>query len=220
MKKLHNVGVILDRLKIIYQIPTDKELARFLDVKSGTISAWRSRNSINYDLVVNKCDNIDFNWLFNTSDKDDNPYNLSQITFNNNYVTIPKLRSTAIPEEVSGNDADKGNYPIIFSGFFIREYLKANPDDLYYCYYTGDSMNPTVCDHDLIIIDISKKDPVNGAIFVMEIDDIITCNRVQKIPGNRFLISSDNKAYSTYEINNIQDDFAIIGKVVWIGRNI
>jgi len=220
MKRLHNIGVILDRIKIIYQIPTDKELARFLEVKSGTISAWRSRNSINYELIFNKCDNVDFNWLFNTSNIENNRYKLSQITFDDTYVTIPKLRSSVLTNEGSSSDENNGNYPFIFSRLFIREYLKANPGDLNYCYCTGDSMNPTVRDHDLIIIDKSKKDPVNGAIFIMEIDDTITCNRVQKIPGNKFLISSDNKAYSTYEIINTQDDFAMIGKVVWIGCNI
>ena len=63
-KKLHNVNFVLDKLRTYLQIDTDAKLAEYLGVKPGTISAWRSRNSVDYSLIMTKCSDIDFNELF------------------------------------------------------------------------------------------------------------------------------------------------------------
>ena len=44
-------------------IKTDSEFADFLGVKQPTISTWRKRNTIDYKLIITKCNNIDANWL-------------------------------------------------------------------------------------------------------------------------------------------------------------
>lgn len=41
----------------------DVELADLFDVKPNTISAWRKRNSIDYELLFTKCADLNFNWL-------------------------------------------------------------------------------------------------------------------------------------------------------------
>jgi len=43
----------------------DVELADFLGIAQNTISAWKKRDSMNYDLLFSKClpYNIDLNWL-------------------------------------------------------------------------------------------------------------------------------------------------------------
>ncbi|EHO41107.1 CI repressor [Caldithrix abyssi DSM 13497] len=58
-----NVSEILERLKIAYNIKNDSRLADFLGVTRSTISTWKSRNSIDYDLVFAKCKNLNINWL-------------------------------------------------------------------------------------------------------------------------------------------------------------
>jgi len=59
------VPSILVRLKDELNLSKDVDLADFLGVAQNTISAWKKRNSVNYDLIFDKIApyNIDLNWL-------------------------------------------------------------------------------------------------------------------------------------------------------------
>ncbi|WP_407483660.1 LexA family transcriptional regulator [Elizabethkingia anophelis] len=56
-------SLILDGIKEHLGFSKDSELASFLGIARNTLSTWRSRNSIDYDLIISKCDQIDANWL-------------------------------------------------------------------------------------------------------------------------------------------------------------
>ena len=62
-KSIQNVDFILKNLKSKTGARNDAEIAAFFEVKPGTISAWKVRNSINYDLLIAKCkeNNYDLN---------------------------------------------------------------------------------------------------------------------------------------------------------------
>lgn len=54
---------ILDRIKTASKSKTDADLARFLGVSPAVLSNWKSRGSIDYDLILSKCEHLDLNWL-------------------------------------------------------------------------------------------------------------------------------------------------------------
>ena len=56
-------ALIINELKNYLNIKTDSEFAKFLGLKQNTISSWKSRNSLDYDLIISKCDQINANWL-------------------------------------------------------------------------------------------------------------------------------------------------------------
>lgn len=56
---------ILKRIKSILGFKTDIELSSFLDVTPQSISQWKKRNSLDYELLINKLpDDIDLNYIF------------------------------------------------------------------------------------------------------------------------------------------------------------
>lgn len=61
-EKLKKV-VILDRIKKAYGFKTDAQLADFLGIKSTHLAVWRARDSINLDLIITKCSDLNLNWL-------------------------------------------------------------------------------------------------------------------------------------------------------------
>ena len=58
-----NANFIINRLKSALNFKTDLDLAEFFGVKPSTLSTWRARNSVNYDLIFANCSDLDLNWI-------------------------------------------------------------------------------------------------------------------------------------------------------------
>ncbi|MFV0141052.1 helix-turn-helix domain-containing protein [Empedobacter falsenii] len=55
---------IIDEIKKHLGFTKDSELADFLGIGQSTISNWRRRNTLDYELILSKCEDLDANWLF------------------------------------------------------------------------------------------------------------------------------------------------------------
>lgn len=60
---LQNVDLIIGRAKQGLGIKTDRALASYFGIKPNTISAWKKRNSVNYELLFTKCASLHKEWL-------------------------------------------------------------------------------------------------------------------------------------------------------------
>jgi len=84
----------------------------------------------------------------------------------------------------------------------------------------GNSMEPELKHGDTVMIDTSQKDILAGSISAVGIDDTIMVKRIEKHPG-KLVLRSDNKDYEPIYLGlDEMDSFRIIGKVVWISRDI
>ncbi len=54
---------ILDRIREAYNFKSDAELARYLGKDPSTISTWRKRNSVNFNLIFAKCNDLNANYI-------------------------------------------------------------------------------------------------------------------------------------------------------------
>jgi phage repressor protein C with HTH and peptisase S24 domain len=84
----------------------------------------------------------------------------------------------------------------------------------------GDSMEPTLMDGDLVLVDRGRNfvDPAGG-IYAITIDDESAVKRLQPIfPSSRMRIISDNPVYPPIEAD--PDQIRISGKVIWFGREL
>jgi hypothetical protein len=63
MRKKINKSLILNRIKQACNLEGNSDLSRFLGVSPNTITNWYNRNSIDFDLVFSKCENINSEWL-------------------------------------------------------------------------------------------------------------------------------------------------------------
>ncbi len=66
---LQSVDFILDKIKEKENLATDAELADFLDRKPGTISAWRTRETLDWELVLTKCSDYTNELLYGKKDQ-------------------------------------------------------------------------------------------------------------------------------------------------------
>jgi phage repressor protein C with HTH and peptisase S24 domain len=97
---------------------------------------------------------------------------------------------------------------------------KGSMKDLALIEARGDSMDPTVADGDIVLIDRSKKKVVNGTLYALCTKNAVMIKRLQPTGATRIKVMSDNKLYDSYEIDLETGDMEIIGRVIWIGREL
>lgn len=88
---------------------------------------------------------------------------------------------------------------------------------------SGDSMEPTLRDRDLLIIDRSVERIIDNGIYVVRFGDFVLVKRVQvNIDGSITLISENKSAgFDDIPIKSVDvDSFSIEGRVRWFGRSI
>ncbi|WP_175796705.1 S24 family peptidase, partial [Burkholderia anthina] len=88
-----------------------------------------------------------------------------------------------------------------------------NPVDGYF--------NGLLNDRDVILIDRSQTSGMAG-LYVLRIDGEIIVKTLQRLPEGVLEVSSANPAYKPFTVNMSKppSDFAIIGRVVWFGRQV
>ena len=84
----------------------------------------------------------------------------------------------------------------------------------------GDSMDPTIANGDLALVDRSKKEVVAGTLYALRTKAAVMVKRLHPTAGARIKVMSDNKFYDSYEIDLKTGDIEVIGQVIWIGREL
>jgi phage repressor protein C with HTH and peptisase S24 domain len=100
-------------------------------------------------------------------------------------------------------------------------YRGLHQKNLIIVYAKGDSMEPTIEDSNSLLIDTSQTLPSDGGIYVLRNEGQLIVKRTQHLLGQGILLISDNKAYKEQIIPaNGSSDVQVLGKVVWIGKDI
>lgn len=60
-------SLILNKIKAHLKLKTDAEFARFLGIKQNTLSNWHKRNTFDADLIIQKCDFLNYAWVLTGS---------------------------------------------------------------------------------------------------------------------------------------------------------
>ncbi len=86
----------------------------------------------------------------------------------------------------------------------------------------GDSMEPEIKNNDVVLIDTSTTAPRPGNLFAIAIEDLIYIKKLDAQPG-KLILTSVNNDYAPLEIDargNLLNGIQIIGKVVWVARDL
>jgi phage repressor protein C with HTH and peptisase S24 domain len=140
---------------------------------------------------------------------------------NDDYVSVSSILVVASAGGGKAAIEEKQGEPYYFRRSWVRDRLHAKPEDLRMIFIEGDSMEPTLCSNDMILVDITKKNPSPPGIFVLFDGLGLVTKRLEFLPNSRppsLRILSDNPQYHPYErsLNEIQ----IVGRVVWFAREI
>ena len=147
------------------------------------------------------------------------PNNPVGISSDDGLVRIKQLQISASAGPGSLSDDDFGQGEIAFQPKWLKQ-VGSDPSQLSMIAVDGDSMDPTLCDGDDIMVDHSAaRKPLREGIHVLRMDDVLLVKRVALRPAGRLAIRSDNPQYPDWDDVDAKD-VNIIGRVVWTGRRL
>ena len=198
-------------------LTSQTELASVLKINRSAITQARKKNSIpdKWILQLYKTYGLNPDWVETGSGQ---TFIKKSASSDSIFKNIPKVRARL---SAGGGSFEVGSE---IEGYyaFRRDWLttKGSRNKMVLMDIFGNSMEPEMKDGDTILIDESQKDILAGAIYAVGIDDTIMVKRVEKHP-NKLVLLSDNKDYSPiYLQSNEISSVRIIGKVVWISREL
>lgn len=106
-----------------------------------------------------------------------------------------------------------------FPRAWLRRYTRSSPEKLFFAQGIGDSMEPTLHDSDLLLIDTDQQ-TLNSAdrIWVVTYADCGMIKRLRPVPGGGVEVLSDKKEVPTFTAYD--GELVIIGRVVAVQRKL
>ncbi len=117
------------------------------------------------------------------------------------------------------NDHVEVNGGLAFKRAWLHR-MGANPDDLHVIYAKGMSMEPTILDGDVVLMDESQTEPRNGKIYVIRRPDgeLLIKRLVHSVTG-RWIIRSDNDDKRQFPDEELDAEamasLTILGRIIW-----
>lgn len=140
------------------------------------------------------------------------------------YAHIPQLTAKAAAGLGSENPHVESNTTLAFK----RDWLRAKgvkAENLIVIYAEGESMWPTINDHDVLLVDKSKIEPADRQVFVLSSTDKgAIVKRLVKTALGSWIIRSDNEDKEQYDdlllSRSDVNEHRIIGRVIWRGGDL
>lgn len=106
-----------------------------------------------------------------------------------------------------------------FQRSWLRTMMRGSFDDLFVARGEGDSMQPTLLDGDIVLIDTAQRDiRQQDRIWAISYGDLGMIKRVRRLPAGSYQLLSDNLAVPPIECSD--EEMHVVGRVIWIGRRI
>ncbi|MDH5637737.1 MAG: S24 family peptidase, partial [Nitrospinota bacterium] len=117
-------------------------------------------------------------------------------------------------------DGDKVIDRIAFRLDWLKSELRLPVGGLVVVRARGDSMEPTIDEGDILLVDSSQERLTDGGIFVILRGEDLVVKRIQTT-ADGFLLVSDNQRYSPEPVRATEDEGPrVIGRVVWVGHRL
>ncbi|MFN3881897.1 MAG: XRE family transcriptional regulator [Nitrincola lacisaponensis] len=149
----------------------------------------------------------------------DKPNQTSDSSIEQEFALIPGYSVQVSAGSGAFPDSEQPSRRLAFRHKWLR-FRGLNEKDLVLVFAKGDSMEPTIEDNNTLMIDTSQRELNDGSIYVIRTNDHLIVKRVQRLLNQALLLISDNRSYQPIQVNLGTDDLQVIGRVVWIGKDV
>lgn len=195
-------------------VATQAELAQLLGVHRSAVTQAKKKNAVPkaWVLEVSRRAGADPDWLEFGRERrrrvlaDGSPA----------YVAVPKVRARLSAGGGSFETGGEVEGYYSFRGDWLRR--KGRPEAMVLMDVVGNSMEPELHHGDMVLIDQSQNAVVAHGVYAVGVEDTVLVKRVEKRPGALVLLS-DNHDYAPIVLSGDElDGLRVIGRVIWLGR--
>jgi phage repressor protein C with HTH and peptisase S24 domain len=135
------------------------------------------------------------------------------------FVFIPRYSAGGAVSSDSG--VGMSTAAIAFRRLWIEHHLNANPGELRVLSVRGEPMETVKEDRDFILINLASRG-VSGGMYALSIDGEVVVRHTQRLPGGILEVRGAGEAYPSFTVSlaDMPDGFSVIGRVVWVGRQV
>jgi phage repressor protein C with HTH and peptisase S24 domain len=204
---------ILERLSVVVESvigrePYDKEIAKELDMSPANYSNMKKKGSLPLEQIINYCalKKVSINWLL---------YEQSSKMLVDNTGDILKIKylqdATISAGGGSFNDDESFTY-LSLDPSYAKMLGITEKDNIDAINVTGESMNPTIKEGSIILIDRGKTTYQEGKIFALNVSGNLFIKRLVMNTRNGYDLISDNNLIAPQSVNI--DEVVIVGKII------
>jgi len=215
---------IIERMKSALGLKTQSALAEVLGVRRAAVSDAKRQGRVPSEWLLKLCRSHGLNpyWIETGKgskhvrhegvEEDERGYGPAF-----EYVPMVEARLSGGGGSLETSDRVLGYYA------FRREWLvsKGTIDSMRLMRVTGESMEPTIADNDVVMVDFAQFDVLAGKIYAVRMDEEIVVKRLERKPGKLVLVSDNRSYYEPLEIDLAKyANVEVLGRVVWMAREI
>jgi DNA-binding Xre family transcriptional regulator len=188
----------------------DKDVAAALDITQMNFATMKKRDKIPFEELLNFCAkrSIAINWLL----YDQSPESLIEAT--NQFYMVRYFDAVNASAGGGANVDDEAMEELAIEPHFLATLGgESELKNIEAINVTGDSMEPTFLNGDIIFLNRSKLDISRGGVFAIQTEDMLLVKRLQKRIDGKIDIISDNKDFYLPQIAE-PGQINVLGRVV------
>jgi phage repressor protein C with HTH and peptisase S24 domain len=209
---------IIQRVFDATGIDSQTELARVLQINRSAVTQARKKGSVpdRWLLQLYRKFGLNPEWLENGQGRSFLKKPARGVT--PEYHKIPRVRARLSAGGGSFETDDQIQDYYAFQKEWLRQ--KGSMEAMVLFDIFGNSMEPEIRNGDTVLVDQNQKEILAGALYAVGIEDTIMVKRIEKRP-NKLVLLSNHKDYLPVLLTHKEaEDVRIIGRVIWICREI
>ncbi len=201
-----------ERICEALNINSQSELGRALGISGSSVSSAKQRDSVppRWILKLSQDYQLNSDWLM--TGMGDRYYDRN-ITFE----SVPLVSTTVSAGGGSFEVLEGEREQVPFRLDWLKK--KGVPGKMVMFEVFGDSMEPLINQGDLVLVDSSNREVVDGKIYAVAVDDAVVLKRVER-ESDRITLFSENADYPPEILTKDRaDSVRIVGKMIWASRD-
>lgn len=196
-------------------------IAKKAGISLTTLHSYLNGSGMKLDTVIkiSEACGVRPSWLaFGDDDLRPVPMSMTQSMNAGDYVPIRRLNveASAGPGALIGSEQLVEH--LAFKEDWLRRHIRRRPDQLVLIEARGDSMEPTIGDGDLLLVDTSAAEIATSALHVLDVEGELLVKRLERRLDGTVIVISDNPRYAEQIITKAdRKSLRIIGQVLWRG---